>query len=159
MFFGFCTCLQCVTPAELTRKNLVFQAINALLLLTVCHPVLQVQHNLKWKSLWCIFSIYMKTTSLHSALYHFHFSLLHICSIFCRQLSHCCRNCQDLLWLLFDFIIFILKKFILWTYRDNVTFESMSWVCTLYNSTELWVTHSCLDPCCAHRTCNSQSTH
>lgn len=54
---------------------------------------------------------------------------------------------------------FYLKKIILWTYRDNVTFESMSGVCTLYNSTELWVTHSCLDPCCAYRTCNSQSTH
>ena len=45
-----------------------------------------------------------------------------------------------------------------WTYRDNVSFESMGWVCTLYYSTELWVAHSCLDPRRAHRPCNTQWT-
>lgn len=41
------------------------------------------------------------------------------------------------------------------TYRDNVSFKSVGWVSTLYHSAELWITHSCFDPCCAHRTCKT----
>lgn len=44
------------------------------------------------------------------------------------------------------------------TYRDDVSFESVGRVCTLDNSTQLWVTHPRLDPCRAHGPCQTQST-